>query len=279
MTLNTANLQKYQTQAEELLAAGFTTKAAQKVARTATLYAYDAVRSAVQGVYLAIDNEARTKEQTNLYFDMPLYPHEWRAKHSDAIRAVLPDAAQYIPAIEAVVALVERIKNEPIVAKVKKERKFQEGDRIQYRGHCQCCGRVHATSGGYVAQHGYKVKFNEFIGVCSGHVYAPMEEKRDATDQLVKQWLADADKADATAQALQDGKLKPAKAPEGVWIGAAVLEFDKAPVSMQRRAIELAIHQESQRSRALRSHAGLMVNLANKVHGQPLQQVVIPGTK
>lgn len=279
MTLNTANLQKHQAQAQELLAAGFATKVAQKAAREAACRAYSELKGAVQGVYLALPRQERTQEQSDLYFDFPLYPHEWRAKHVVAIRTALPAAAKYIPAIEEIVALAASIKAQPIVAKVKVERAPQAGGRIQYRGHCQCCGRVHAVADGYVAQHGYKVKFNQFMGVCTGHMHNAMEIDRTGADSYVASWREAADHAEKRAAALKSGEVFPATAPVSNACRAEQVAFADAPAAMQTQAVRTEIAKCESQARGLRAHADAMERLANEVHGKPLQQVVIPASK
>lgn len=276
MALDTTKLQKYIDAAKALLGAGFCTRAAQKEANEAASRAFDVLTAAVKDVHLNGDASAAAKA---VYFAIPMYPHQWRAKHAEMIRADLPGAAKYIEEIEAVVALVASIKAAPIVKKVKVERAPQAGDRIQYRGHCQCCGRIHAVSGGYVAQHGYKVKFNQFIGVCTGHMHNAMEEDRAAADKYAASWRGAAEQAEKRAVALKAGEVFPATAPVSAAHGAEQVNFADAPKSMQQRAVKAEIGRCENQARGLRAHADAMERLVNKVHGKPLQQVVIPGNK
>ncbi len=100
--------------ARNLLAAGFTTKAAQKDASSCASRAYEEARDLAMGVYLAIPREERTEAQEKVYFGLPSGPHQWRAKHAELIRESLPAAAVHIPAIERLVALYLSIKAAPV---------------------------------------------------------------------------------------------------------------------------------------------------------------------
>lgn len=100
--------------AQNLLAQGFTTKAAQKEASSYASRAYEEARDLAMKVYLDIPNEQRTEEQAAVYFGLPQGPHQWRAKHAELIRTGLPAAAVHIPVIERLVALYQSIKAEPV---------------------------------------------------------------------------------------------------------------------------------------------------------------------
>lgn len=100
--------------AQNLLAAGFTTKAVQKEAASCASRAYEEARDLVMRVFLDIPSEQRTDEQEAVYFGLPSGPHQWRAKHADIIRKSLPAAAEHIPVIERLVALYQSIKAAPV---------------------------------------------------------------------------------------------------------------------------------------------------------------------
>lgn len=111
---------KYEARARALLAAGFATKAAQKEAREECTRAFQGVRGELQSVYLAMPREAQDIEgATALYYGID-YPHVYKAKHSDAIRAHIPGAAHLIADFERLAALSAEIKAAPIVAKPSK---------------------------------------------------------------------------------------------------------------------------------------------------------------
>lgn len=58
--------------------------------------------------------------------------------------------------------------------------------RTQYRGHCQCCGRLQAVRNGHVSAHGYTIKNGWCEGVCGGHFYPPIEDSREHADKVIK---------------------------------------------------------------------------------------------
>lgn len=66
----------------------------------------------LQAIYLNVPNVARTEEMTAVYY-APMYPHQWKAKHSAAALKVFPQAAEIVKAIEELVAAREAVKAAP----------------------------------------------------------------------------------------------------------------------------------------------------------------------
>lgn len=112
-----ADVAKYEARARALLAAGFTTKSAQKDAKEHASRAYSQARDMVLSVYLAIPREERTPEQESVYDVLPYETHNFRPKHADAIAKGLPGAMEFVPVIERTVALYAEIKAAPVTPK------------------------------------------------------------------------------------------------------------------------------------------------------------------
>lgn len=273
--MTTSRYDRHMTEAAELLAEGFGTKKAQADARQHATRAFSEVRELVQSAFCAIPHEQRTDEQHHLYWAMPSYPHEWREKHAAGIRTHLPQVAEHIPAIEAAVKLAATIKATPVVPKPKAPEVINPGDKTQLRGHCQCCGRVHAATSGYVAQHGYTVRHGFFKGGCPGHRYQPMEKDRAVTDRAADAMDYTAKRQLRLAQRLKDGKSRPALVRVGYGIDAKTIPFEEADARQQREAIKAAIYSAEAEARHLPKMAQAMRELADRVHGQPLVVVKV----
>lgn len=113
-----ARIEKAEAAARSLLAAGFTTKAAQKAAREACTEAFAGVRRQLHTVYLAMPREGQDTEGASaLYYGID-YPHIYKAKHSDAIRKHIPGGAHLISDFERLAALSAEIKAAPITVKL-----------------------------------------------------------------------------------------------------------------------------------------------------------------
>lgn len=268
--------QQMEAQARQALAAGFPTKAAMERAKGAASSALDCYVRLVRDVYLSLEHRDRTEAQTNLYYDLPTSAVLYRDAHSQAIREHLPvAAAEYVPHLDRIAELARTIKAAPITPKVKVVREKQPGDRLQYRGHCQCCGALQATANNALAHHGYRVKFGEFRGKCSGHAFAPMEQERKQTDQHVLSLRTRAAEDEMLAAAYRAGTCKPLTCPNGPAVNAEKVPFDQAPEAMRDRHVKtLAVNLDGH-ARSLRGYANQLLALADKVHGKPLVEVVI----
>lgn len=114
MQVPPSQMAKMEAAARQLLAAGFTTKAAQKDAKECAARAYEYARNLVQSVAQAIPREQRTAAQEDIYFDLPYGAHQWRAKHAEMVCVHLPAAAAHLTAIERMVALYQEIAAAPV---------------------------------------------------------------------------------------------------------------------------------------------------------------------
>src|SRR4051812_29014333 len=92
-------------------------------------------------------------------------------------------------------------------------------NRNQFRGHCQCCGRLQAVPGSSMSKHGYEVKSRGqggwFSGICQGERFAPIERERAQADAIVAAVRKECSELRARAAALRNGKLKPLEAKSG----------------------------------------------------------------
>ncbi len=123
METTTPAMDRNETEARALLAAGFKTKADQKRAKDAASRAFERVMEAVRGVHLA-DRDNPAGEA--VYFAMPMYPHEWKPKHADMIRSGLPGAAVHIEAADRIASLAADIKAAPLLPTVAEEKAARE---------------------------------------------------------------------------------------------------------------------------------------------------------
>lgn len=155
---------------------------------------------------------------------------------------------------------------------------------IQYRGNCQCCGRIQAVinSAGAqrMAKHGYEVKdrgnYGYFAGTCQGIRFQPMQASRAVTDQLVATAREDAIKHDQRAADLKAGKVFPSQI-RGRY-NHERRDYDMKPFEEgdeweKRSAVKSAIHSEECRASGARSWADQMEKLVNAVHGTALIEV------
>jgi len=153
-------------------------------------------------------------------------------------------------------------------------------NKIQMRGHCQCCGRIQAViaGSGLMSKHGYKVsEHGWFVGVCSGQNHRPLQVDRahaDATvawvrkeiETMLKPKLAD----------LVSGKQHPEYCKGSYNVRAR--EYDKVPwadASTWQRddARRAAIFGLEQRIKAGESFANDLEKLSDQVHGTALIEV------
>lgn len=144
---------------------------------------------------------------------------------------------------------------------------------IQVRGNCQICGRQHAVVGSRMAKHGYEVTNGYFQGICGGQWHAPMQISREQTDSNVKFWNEEADEKDALAAEYKAGKRFPETAAEGPWSNAKQVPFSEASEYQQAKAIVDVSFKLERHASFLRSHAKMMKELADRVHGTALIEV------
>lgn len=123
METTAPTMDRNETEARALLAAGFKTKAEQKRAREAVTRAFNVPMEAILAVYLSGDRDEAGSE---FYYNHPMYPHEWKPKHAEMARAALPAAAVHIEAVERIVRLAADIKAAPMLTTVADEKAAKE---------------------------------------------------------------------------------------------------------------------------------------------------------
>jgi hypothetical protein len=142
---------------------------------------------------------------------------------------------------------------------------------IQYRGHCQMCGRIHAIGNGTLVNHGYTVEQGWFQGVCHGAGYSPIEVDRKVTDQMVITIRADVVALEKLAKKLKAGKVFPKTAPTG-WKKPDV-PFEEATPAQQKDAINRAIYDAESRAKQGTFFASAMIEIADTFHGKEVLEV------
>lgn len=150
---------------------------------------------------------------------------------------------------------------------------------MQLRGHCPHCARVQAVVSGHMAKHGYDVKHNYFRGVCGGQHHAPIERDRTEADSRVR-WLNNmAANEDLLVSMLHSGEKTPATV-RGNWDvekkAYREIPFAEADEWWQKQAVETLVYRHEHMARCFRADAVTLATLIEKVHGQPLQEVVKP---
>lgn len=154
-------------------------------------------------------------------------------------------------------------------------------DKIQLRGHCQCCCRIQAVTGGRVAKHGYEVKNRGaggwFSGVCSGHQYAPVEVERTVLDSVVASIRNQIAELRALADRHEAGTAHPATCRTSKYDSRTQeyvrVPWDEAEEWERADEIKSAIWNLRQRANAGASQADMMIRIADERHGQPLIEV------
>lgn len=63
--------------------------------------------------------------------------------------------------------------------------------KAKNEGTCQICGARQKLPGGLLAAHGYRVDYNQFIGVCPGSGHLPYEQSRDQLNEYRWQLIAE----------------------------------------------------------------------------------------
>ena len=150
--------------------------------------------------------------------------------------------------------------------------------KTQSRGHCQCCGNEQAVQRGAIAQHGYTVQNGWFEGVCSGHIYAPIEESRVRADEVVAAVRASVAELRAKAEKTIAGGCDPETYKSGYhyvqepkW--ERVEEF--SPFADASESKKADIRDSISRNLLGKAQAGeqfadFLAGLVENVHGKPL---------
>lgn len=153
--------------------------------------------------------------------------------------------------------------------------------KIQFRGHCQCCGRIHAVlaTSGHVAKHGYTIDkdFNYFHGTCPGWKYPPIEKERSAADLNIERVREHGRMQLLAAADFRNGKIQPLLVITNRWDtrtrGRVTIPYESATAAEQaKQVLSNTLACESQAIAAF-SWATDMERLVNVHHGQPLLEV------
>lgn len=166
--------------AADALAAGFTTEAAKKAAidnlTTALEVAVEEVREVLLG-------EARDEASTNLYYDLPSYPHEWTPKKRAAYVERFP---VMVEKLDRVRALRDAIKAAEVV-KAERQPTPAQARKLARSMTCQCCGRAIFAETGVIAHHGYeRPGYGYQTPSCEGARELPFEVSRDALGRHIE---------------------------------------------------------------------------------------------
>lgn len=153
-------------------------------------------------------------------------------------------------------------------------------DKIQLRGHCQCCGRQQAVVRGNMSKHGYEVKSGYFQGVCHGDRYEPIEKNRQQADNMVQMVREDVIRLNQLADDLEAGRSLPERAKSGNkamgkkgYLEDAYCDYKDAPSWHQHDALQSAIWGARNRARSGESWANSMSQIVINYHGKPLIEV------
>jgi hypothetical protein len=118
----------YSAAALDALNAGFSSKSAAKSASDDVTRAYEALRRELHDACLDLGRGDAMPEAAHIvYWDVPSYPHQFKAKHGDMIRAAFGDRFDdLIASAFELVALRDAIKAAPIAPPMKSEAKAME---------------------------------------------------------------------------------------------------------------------------------------------------------
>lgn len=146
-------------------------------------------------------------------------------------------------------------------------------------GHCQCCGRQQAVQGGLMSKHGYTVEHGWFQGVCSGNRYKPMEHDRSETDSIVEDIRKEIPVLLEKAAAVEAGLVFPKSITRRSYDFttrkslSVEVAYEEATVREQQDACKSLAWDLKRRAAMGESFANQLEAIANKVHGQALQEV------
>lgn len=180
--------------------------------------------------------------------------------------------------MEKLIALRAAIAAEEVVKKVKVVKTVADvskGERLQYRGNCQACGRNHAVVDGFVAKHGYTVEMGFFNGVCTGHRYAPMQISVDHTESVIAMCKEEAVKSEQASKDIESGKKSPSIITKGYGRNKIEIPFAEGTPREQSEARDQMFWNLSNQARAYANHAANMEKLVVEYFGKDLMTVVV----
>ncbi|UAW07599.1 hypothetical protein AIIMSPlu_037 [Pseudomonas phage AIIMS-Plu-RaNi] len=109
--------------------AGFTSKAAKQAALGDITRAYELLRAEITSLVLDTAHDERTEAHDDVYWNLPAYPHQWKAKHRTLSLSVFPQTEAVCDQIEELVAFRAAVKDAEVV---KVERQADERvERVQ----------------------------------------------------------------------------------------------------------------------------------------------------
>lgn len=119
----------YTDRANTAFEAGFASKAAKQAALGDITRAYELLRAEITSLVLNIAHDERTAAHNDVYWDLPSYPHQWKAKHRTLSLSVFPQTEAICGQIEELVAFRAAVKDAEVV---KVERQADERvERVQ----------------------------------------------------------------------------------------------------------------------------------------------------
>lgn len=150
---------------------------------------------------------------------------------------------------------------------------------IQFRGHCQICGRIQAVTSINVAKHGYTVKdrgnWGWFSGTCSGSGLSPIEQRRGHLDANCDSHERTGLQYERQAADLKSGAV----VPDSITIKSyrrdvpdTVIPWADAEPWQQADELKSRIYKFESMARAHASYVKTMRKLADEHHGKPLQE-------
>lgn len=173
----------YIARAQAALKAGFTSKAAQQDALADINRAFDLKTGAIRDELLKVPHAERGEKHNELYWGLPDYPHNWKAKHSELFASngfgALVNEIEAIVRFRAVVkeASVNRPAPKAPVTAAPEEKRMT----------CQCCGRAIQANTGKIAHHGYqRPGLGWQTASCEGAQELPFEVSRDALGRYIE---------------------------------------------------------------------------------------------
>ena len=145
--------------------------------------------------------------------------------------------------------------------------------KIQFRGHCQLCGRIQATNARGMAKHGYTIENGWFSGTCGGSHNEPLEKDRSLLDSVIVQIRADIVRLKGEVQDLKSGKIHPKSFDFGYSFQKKFIDWADMHPGQRKTAVDRTIWALESRIRGGEGWIKDMLALAEKVLGQPLQEV------
>jgi len=124
-----------------------------------------------------------------------------------------------------------------------------------------------------MAKHGYTVEHGWFQGACSGESSEPMQKSRTRTDGIVAKIRTDVVELLAQAEKLETGKAKPQFINRGTERNPELIPFAEGDKFDQQKAVKQVIRGLTIKAETGTQFADMLVEMADKYHGQPLVEV------